>query len=529
MPMPVLDLASSKILKHRQLRQHPEYKDVWDTSYTNELGRLCQGVGVHPQDPTRKRVDGTNTLKPMQYANIPIDRQSDIAHTRVVYEERPTKAEIERICITVGGNTIDYPGDCGTKTGSLELVKLILNSVCLCPNARFLAANLGNFYLGTPLDCKEYIRIKLSVIPQEFIDEYGLLQFSHNGWIYFEVSKGIYGLKQAGKLAIDLLAKRLHVHGYYQCATTPGLWRHKWQQIMFFLVVDNFGIEYFRKIDADHLLNALQQSYTVATDWMGTKFAGIDIKWDYNKRTVQTTMDGCITNIQACFGHPDPAQLEHSPHKHRAITYRAKAQYLENDGIKRVQGIIGSLLYYARAVDPKLLLTLNAVGIQQAAETKNTLAEVVKLLNYTATYQNDGTTHHDSNMVLAAHSDASYLSKSKSRSRVGAHIFFSENNAIPQPNGPILCITKVIKTVMASAAEDELSVLFTTAQEMIPLQNTLEEMGWPQPKSPIQVENSTATGLRQQHNCPTSTQVNRIATQLAQMMRSTRPIPNILG
>ena len=47
---------------------------------------------------------------------------------------------------------------------------------------------------------------------------------------------------------------------------------------------------------------------------------------------------------------------------------------------------------------------------------------------------------------------------------------------------------------MASAAEAELAALFTTAQDMVPLRNTLEEMGWPQPKSPIQVNKSTATG-----------------------------------
>ena len=153
------------------------------------------------------------------------------------------KEEPERTRITIGGNTIDYPGDCVTKTGSLELVKLIINSVCSRPKARFFPADLGNFYLGTPLDRKEYVRIKLNVIPQEFIDEYNFLQFVHNGWVYFEVSKGIYGLKQASKLANDLLETCLNVHGYYQCATTPGLWKHKWRQLMFVIIVYDFGIE----------------------------------------------------------------------------------------------------------------------------------------------------------------------------------------------------------------------------------------------------------------------------------------------
>ena len=184
--------------------------------------------------------------------------------------------------ITIGGNSIDYPDDCGTKTGSLELVKLIINSVCVClqPGAQLMTMYLGNFYRGTLLDCQEYVCMKVSTIPQEFIEEHNLLQFSHNRWVYFECNKGMYELKQAGKLSIDLLAEQLRLHGYYQCAITPGLWWHKWQQVMFVLIVDNFGVEYVCKADADHLHQALQQLYKVTTDWTGSKFSGINIQWD---------------------------------------------------------------------------------------------------------------------------------------------------------------------------------------------------------------------------------------------------------
>jgi len=98
-------------------------------------------------------------------------------------------------------------------------------------------------------------------------------------------------------------------------------------------------------------------------------------------------------------------------------------------------------------------------------------------------------------MVLATHSDASFLTEQGSRSRAGAHIFLSEDDPIPRQNGPVLSISQIIKFVMASAAEAELAALYTTAREMIPLQNALEEMGWKQPPSPIQTDNSTATGF----------------------------------
>ena len=190
---------------------------------------------------------------------------------------RPTKDDPNRTRITIGGNTIAYFGDTGTKTGSLKVVKGVLNSVCSRPNAQFMTVDISNYYLNTPLDRPEYCRIKLDVIPHEFINEYNLMQYVCNEWVYFEITNGIYGLKQAGKLANDLLTKRLSAHGYFQCATTPGLWRHKWQPILFVLIVDDFGIEYVDEVHAEQLLTALQSHYKITTDWTGTKFAGINI------------------------------------------------------------------------------------------------------------------------------------------------------------------------------------------------------------------------------------------------------------
>jgi hypothetical protein len=98
-------------------------------------------------------------------------------------------------------------------------------------------------------------------------------------------------------------------------------------------------------------------------------------------------------------------------------------------------------------------------------------------------------------MVLCAHADAGFLNETNSCSRAGAHIFLSEDDPFPRFNGAILSIAQIIKFVMASAAESELAALFVTAQEMIPHRQTLIAMGWPQPKTPIQTDNSTAVGV----------------------------------
>ncbi len=251
------------MLKHHQLRTHPDYKSIWDTSYANELGRLCQGIGTNNINPTGKCIDGTNTFRPITYTEIPSDRWQDVTYSWVVCEVRPQKDDPNRMHITIGGNRICYPGDTGTRTGSLEQVKLQINNVLSTTSARFASFEISNFYLGTPLDHPEYVCIKICDTPTKFINKYCLRQFAHNGWAYFKINKGVYGLKQAGKLANDLLTEWLHSFGYFQSDTTPGLWCHKWRPISFVLIVDDFGIQFVSQRHADHLLQVLQQHYTV--------------------------------------------------------------------------------------------------------------------------------------------------------------------------------------------------------------------------------------------------------------------------
>jgi hypothetical protein len=80
----------------------------------------------------------------------------------------------------------------------------------------------------------EYVHIKITNIPKEFILVCRLARKQdHNGWIYFEIWHGCYGLPQVGILANNLLCGCLEKEGYYEAATTPGLWKHKWYQYSF--------------------------------------------------------------------------------------------------------------------------------------------------------------------------------------------------------------------------------------------------------------------------------------------------------
>ncbi len=109
----------------------------------------------------------------------------------------------------------------------------------------------------------EYVRIKISDIPDTFFTEYNLGGRDCDGWIYFEIWKGCYGLPQAGILANDLLCSHLLTEGFYEAASTPGLWRHKWGPLQFCLIVDDFGIEYVGIEHFNFLLNLLKKYHGV--------------------------------------------------------------------------------------------------------------------------------------------------------------------------------------------------------------------------------------------------------------------------
>jgi hypothetical protein len=98
-------------------------------------------------------------------------------------------------------------------------------------------------------------------------------------------------------------------------------------------------------------------------------------------------------------------------------------------------------------------------------------------------------------MILCAHANANLHNESKGSSQAEAHIFVSKNNPFPKHNGPVLSISQITKLVMSSAAKAKLGTLYTTAKEMVPLRQTLIKMGWPQPRTPIQMDNSTAVGI----------------------------------
>ena len=168
-------------------------------------------------------------------------------------------------------------------------------------------------------------------------------------------------------------------------------------------------------------------------------------------------------DLRKKYVHPTSKKPKYSPHKHRPINYGSKQHIaqpedtspsLDDKGIKRVQGILGALIYVGRSVNNKLLVSLSAIRSQQAAASVETAEEIEQLMDYVSAYPDDGILFQASDMILSAHADSGFLNESKARSRVGSHIFLSENDPKPKINGPVLTIAHIIKSVMVSSSED---------------------------------------------------------------------------
>ena len=226
------------------------------------------------------------------------------------------------------------------------------------------------------MDRYEYMKMPLSIFPEHIKRQYNMEAHALNGFVYLEIRKAIYGLPQGGILANKLLRKRLAPHGYYEVAHTPGLWRHVTRPIEFSLVVDDFGVKYVGKKHADHLLKVLHKYYKTSIDWKGSLYCGISLNWNYNERYVDISMPGYIDKVRQRFNHEMPPKPQHSPFQPQPRKFGTAAQdpidedttpTVDEDQKRRIQQVVGMVLYYARAVDLTSLSGLSGIASEQAS------------------------------------------------------------------------------------------------------------------------------------------------------------------
>jgi hypothetical protein len=201
----------------------------------------------------------SGTVIPIAFSAIPGDRLGDIVYYNpVVKQKLNDDGSIKfRVRCTAGGNLLDIPYDVSARTASLDVVKLLLQSTT-SEGKKWFTVDIKYFYLGTPLPFPssrfEYVRIERNKLPAVAIAAHNLEPLFHHNVIYFEIRKCMYALPQAGRpseLCLSFIS-HLQSHGYIQCPNTPCLFQHHTRDITLCLMVDDFGIKYGTKDDADH-------------------------------------------------------------------------------------------------------------------------------------------------------------------------------------------------------------------------------------------------------------------------------------
>ncbi len=316
----------------------------------------------------------------IKYNKIPLDQRRNVTYGKTVVTYRPEKDDPNRTRLTVGSNQIVCPFNISTPMVEMMTVKMHLNSVISTKGTHYCTIDLKDFYLNTPMERPEYMRLKLSDMPHNFVNMYNLIKIAQdNDNVYIKIQKGMYGLPHAGILAQQLFEQWLNEHGYQQSQITPGLWKHTTQPISFTLCVNDFGMKYVGRKHVDHLLKVLNTNYKCAIDWEGKRYLGMDIDWDYMQKKVHVSMLEYVPKALVQFWHKAPRIPQHQPYPHVKPTYGATCQYAEahdtSDPLSKeekayVQEVIGTFLYYARYVDASMLPALGTLATQQASPIK---------------------------------------------------------------------------------------------------------------------------------------------------------------
>ncbi len=187
------------------------------------------------------------------------------------------------------------------------------------------------------------------------------------------------------------------------------------------------------KEHADHLIESMKSTYKILTeDWTGSLYCGITFEWDHIGRTVDISMPGYIKKKLQEYKHLLPEKIQNCPYSPEPKKFGLDAQsslmpdatpVLDAGGIKQIQQIVGSILYYAHAVNMTVLMTLSSIAVKQTkAMEKNygTLHSTAGLPCKQFRCEGDIS---QSDMIMNIHSNASYLSETKTRSRACGHFF----------------------------------------------------------------------------------------------------------
>ena len=153
-------------MEYQQAMKNQKYSKLYEREYSKELGRFAQGMPG--------QAEGIDTLLFIEKSNVKVYIWIDITYGRVVVKYIPEKDDPYRVQLYVGGERLHCPWDCVTPTVDMITVKLLLNSIVWKPNAKFMSIEIKDFYLNMSIPRYEYMRLKLSDLPNNVICQYNM-------------------------------------------------------------------------------------------------------------------------------------------------------------------------------------------------------------------------------------------------------------------------------------------------------------------------------------------------------------------
>jgi hypothetical protein len=167
---------------------------------------------------------------------------------------------------------------------------------------------------------------------------------------------------------------------------------------------------------------------------------------------VDLHMPNYITKAHLNYQHPSPLRPQHAPYKAAPILFGARVQTnttdttapLSKERIKCMQDIVGTLLYYGCTVDPTILPAISTIASHQAQVTETVADACHQLLDYITTHPNAGICNLANDMILAIHTNASYLSEHNTRSQASEHFYLTNKGDKEFINGAILNLARLV-------------------------------------------------------------------------------------
>ena len=269
--------------------------------------------------------------------------------------------------------------------------------------------------------------------------------------------------------------------------------------------MDDFGVKYFNKDDSDHLIESLKKHYAISKYWVVHNYLGLTIYWKYNKKYVDISIPEYMKKYLDQLQHPKPKVPQYAPHRWTVPAYVKRPQratdsdeknILDNKSTNIIKSIVGTMLYYARSFDPKMLRVINKISRVRSKPTNFTKEKANILPDYAEKYPSVVICYKSSNMVLHVNSDASYLTMPEARSCYAGHFYLSYGTSprpikpTPRINGPIHTECKTIYNVLSSAAEAETCGTFNNRKKAIGMRPALITLDHKQLTTPLKTDNS---------------------------------------